>query len=156
MLLLGHVRSVTRSMSQSRKYRGYDTERLVSRYLRTWWPFALPTGAGRSGSDVTGVPYIDIEVKARADFQPKQWIDQVSKRTETSGALPVVVCRLNGQKADVGNYLAFIRFADLVDLLVKAGYAKHAKEVQDSDIARCLDCGVYALGERCKFCREDQ
>ena len=143
-------------MSQSRKYRGYDTEKLVSRYLKQWWPFALPPGAGRSGSDVTGVPYIDIEVKARADFQPKQWIDQVSKRAAVDGDLPVVVCRLNGQKADVGNYLAFLRFSDLVDLLVKAGYAKHAKEIEDKDITRCLDCGVYALGERCQFCREDQ
>ena len=110
----------------------------------------MPTGAGRSGSDVTGVPYIDIEVKARADFQPKQWIDQVSKRTETSGALPVVVCRLNGQKADVGNYLAFIRFADLVDLLVKAGYAKHAKEVQDLDISRCTGCGEWTTDRQCR------
>ena len=78
-------------MSQSRKYRGYDTEKLVSRYLKQWWPFALPTGAGRSGSDVTGVPYIDFEVKARADFQPKQWIDQTEKRTTATGDLPVVV-----------------------------------------------------------------
>ena len=142
-------------MSQSRKYRGYDTERLVSRYLKQWWPFALPTGAGRSGSDVTGVPYIDIEVKARADFQPKQWIDQVSKRTAASGGLPVVVCRLNGQRADVGNYLAFIRFADLVDLLVKAGYSKHANEVKESDIQRCTGCGEWTVAGNCKSC-EDQ
>jgi hypothetical protein len=143
-------------MSQSRKYRGYATEKLVAQFLTKWWPFALPNGAGRSGSDVTGVPYIDFEVKARADFQPKQWIDQVSKRTETSGGLPVVVARLNGQGVDVGNYLAFLRFSDLVDLLVRAGYAKHAKEIEDKDITRCLDCGVYGLGERCQFCREGQ
>jgi hypothetical protein len=142
-------------VSQNRKYRGYDTERLVSRYLRQWWPFALPAGAGRSGSDVTGVPYIDFEVKARASFQPKQWIDQVSKRAETSGGLPVVVCRLNGQRAEVGNYLAFLRFSDLVDLLVKAGYAKHAKEIKESDIRRCNQCGEWTIDDPCKFC-EDQ
>jgi hypothetical protein len=142
-------------MSQSRKYRGYDTERLVSTYLRKWWPFALPTGAGRSGSDVTGVPYIDFEVKARADFSPKQWIDQVSKRTETSGALPVVVCRLNGQKTEVGNYLAFLRFSDLVDLLVKAGYAKIDHELTDSDIRRCNGCGEWTIANPCRWC-EDQ
>lgn len=142
-------------MSQSRKYRGYDTEKLVSRYLRQWWPFALAAGAGRSGSDVTGIPYIDLEVKARASFQPKQWIDQVSKRTETSGGLPVVVCRLNGQKTDVGNYLAFVRFSDLVDLLVKAGYAKHPKELTDADIKRCEGCGEWTINGQCKSC-EDQ
>jgi len=139
-------------MSQSRKYRGYDTERLVSTYLRKWWPFALPTGAGRSGSDVTGVPYIDLEVKARADFSPKQWIDQVSKRTAATGDLPVVVCRLNGQKAEVGNYLAFLRFSDLVDLLVKAGYAKHDHKLKDSDIRRCKECGEWTINDPCNWC----
>ena len=142
-------------MSQSRKYRGYDTEKLVSRYLKQWWPFALPTGAGRSGSDVTGVPYIDFEVKARADFSPKQWIDQTEKRTKISGGLPVVVCRLNGQKTDVGNYLAFLRFSDLVDLLVKAGYAKHAKELQDSDVKRCNQCGGWTTNEQCESCEQE-
>ena len=143
-------------MSQSRKYRGYKTEKLVAEYFSKWWPFALPTGAGRSGSDVTGVPYFDIEVKARADFQPKAWIDQVGKRSTENGDIPLVVSRLNGQGAEVGNYLAFMRLSDLVDLMRKAGYDKFQHKVQDSDISRCLDCGVYALGERCKFCREDQ
>ncbi len=115
----------------------------------------MATGAGRSGSDVTGIPYIDLEVKARASFQPKQWIDQVSKRTEASGGLPVVVCRLNGQRADVGNYLAFVRFSDLVDLLVKAGYAKHPKELTDADIKRCDGCGEWTIKGICKSC-EDQ
>ena len=142
-------------MSQSRKYRGYATEKLVSDYLRAWWPFALPTGAGRSGSDVTGVPYIDLEVKARADFSPKQWIDQVSKRSAATGDLPVVVCRLNGQKAEVGNYLAFLRFSDLVDLLVKAGYAKHDHKLTDSDIRRCNQCGEWTINDPCNWC-EDQ
>jgi hypothetical protein len=142
-------------MSQSRKYRGYATEKLVAQFLTRWWPHALPTGAGRSGSDVTGVPYIDLEVKARADFQPKPWIDQVSKRTETSGALPVVVCRLNGQKTEVGNYLAFLRFSDLVDLLVKAGYAKIDHELTDSDIRRCNGCGEWTIANPCRWC-EDQ
>jgi hypothetical protein len=141
-------------VSQSRKYRGYDTERLVSTYLRKWWPFALPTGAGRSGSDVTGVPYIDFEVKARADFQPKQWIDQTEKRTKTSGGLPVVVCRLNGQRTDVGNYLAFLRFSDLVDLLVKAGYAKNANEIKDADIKRCKECGEWTINDPCNWCEQ--
>lgn len=143
-------------MSQSRKYRGYKTEKLVAEYFSKWWPFALPTGAGRAGKDVTGVPYFDIEVKARADFQPKAWIDQVEKRSTENGDIPLVVSRLNGQGAEVGNYLAFMRLSDLVDLMRKAGYDKFQHKVQDSDISRCLDCGIYALGERCKFCREDQ
>ena len=143
-------------MSQNRKYRGYATEKLVAKYFANWWPFALSTGAGRSGSDVTGVPYFDIEVKARADFQPKAWIDQTEKRTTENGDKPLVVCRLNGQGEAVGNYLAFMRLSDLVDLMRKAGYDKIDHKLLDKDIKRCLDCGVYALGERCHFCREEQ
>jgi hypothetical protein len=144
-------------MSQSRKHRGYKTERLVAEYFaNNGWQYALATGAGRSGSDVTGVPYFDIEVKARASFQPKAWIDQVGKRTTGKGEIPVVVSRLNGQGSDVGSYLAFLRLSDLVDLMRKAGYDDFAHKLSDADIKRCLDCGVYALGERCKFCREEQ
>ena len=144
-------------MSQSRKHRGYKTERLVAEYFsQNGWPYALATGAGRSGSDVTGVPYFDIEVKARASFQPKAWIDQTVKRTTGSGETPVVVSRLNGQGAEVGNYLAFMRLSDLVDLMRKAGYDDFAHKLADSDIKRCLGCGVYDLGERCKLCREEE
>jgi hypothetical protein len=49
-----------------------------------------------------------------------------------------------------------LRLGDLVELLVAAGYDKRKDVVEDKDITRCLDCGVYALGERCQFCREDQ
>lgn len=140
-----------RSMSQSRKYRGYATEKLVAKFLSLWWPHALATGAGRGGKDVTGIPYIDIEVKARASFQPKEWIDQVRKRTVKTGDLPLVVCRLNGQGADVGNYLAFMRLSDLVDLLVKAGYDKLDHELTDADIHRCK-CGQWTIKQQCDQC----
>lgn len=142
-------------MSQSRKYRGYATEKLVAQFFSKWWPYALSTGAGRSGTDVTGIPYFDIEVKARADFQPKAWIDQVRKRTTENGDIPLVVCRLNGQQADVGNYLAFMRLSDLVDLMRKAGYAKHDHELTDKDIQRCNGCGEWTVAGQCKSC-EDQ
>jgi hypothetical protein len=142
-------------MSQSRKYRGYATEKLVAKFLSLWWPHALATGAGRSGKDITGIPYVDIEVKARSSFQPKEWIDQVRKRTDETGALPLVVCRLNGQGMDVGNYLAFMRLSDLVDLLVKAGYDKLDHELKDADLKRCSGCGEWTITNQCKWC-EDQ
>jgi hypothetical protein len=140
------------SMSQSRKYRGYATEKLVAQFFSQWWPYALSTGAGRSGSDVTGVPYFDIEVKARADFQPKAWIDQVRKRTTENGDIPLVVCRLNGQQADVGNYLAFMRLSDLVDLMRKAGYDKIDHKLTDKDIRRCNQCGEWTINDPCNWC----
>ncbi len=142
-------------MSQSRKHRGYATEKLVAQFFSQWWPHALPTGAGRVGSDVIGVPYFDIEVKARASFQPKAWIDQVRKRTTENGDIPLVVSRLNGQGMDVGNYLAFMRLSDLVDLMRKAGYDKFEHQLTDADIKRCQGCGEWTLSDQCKSC-EDQ
>lgn len=143
-------------MTQSRKHRGYKTERLVAQYFsENGWPYALATGAGRSGSDVTGVPYFDIEVKARSSFLPKAWIDQTVKRATGSGETPVVVSRLNGQGEQVGNYLAFMRLSDLVDLMRKAGYDDFAHTLTDADIKRCNGCGEWTFTGQCKSC-EDQ
>ena len=52
-------------MSQSRKHRGYATQRIVAEYLQAnGWEHALPVGAGRDGSDITGIKGLDIEIKA--------------------------------------------------------------------------------------------
>jgi len=142
--------------SQSRKHRGYKTERLVAQYFAdNGWQYALATGAGRSGSDVTGVPYFDIEIKARSTFSPKAWIDQTEKRATENGDIPLVVSRLNGQGEQVGNYLAFMRLSDLVDLMRKAGYDDFAAKLDDKDVRRCKGCGEWIFRELCKSC-EDQ
>ena len=65
--------------SQHRKHRGMRTQKIVADYMRQWFPFADSAGAGRQGSDVLNVPF-DVEVKARAGFQPKQVMDQLKSR----------------------------------------------------------------------------
>ena len=106
---------------QSRKHRGYRTQKLVAEYLAArGWPFAESTGAARQGADVTGTPDIAIEVKARAAFEPLAWIRQAVKAAD--GRLPFVVFRCNGQGEQVGDYPALIRTEDLVALLRQAGY----------------------------------
>ena len=58
-------------MTQARKHRGYSSQRIVADWFTVnGWPYAEPVGAGRAGSDVTGMPGIDIEVKARRGFDP--------------------------------------------------------------------------------------
>lgn len=53
-------------VSSSRVQRGYQSQRLVAEYFRTnGWPYAQPAGSGRSGTDITGVIGVDVEVKAR-------------------------------------------------------------------------------------------
>lgn len=134
-------------MSQARKHRGYRTEKVVAAYLKSWWPHAEATGAGRSGKDVTGVPF-DCEIKARTGFSPKAWIDQVKARTSDSGELGFCVLRLNGQGEDVRDYAALIRFEDLVNLLRKGGFIEGAPEV-----TRCKGCGSWLYGScECSAC----
>jgi hypothetical protein len=140
--------------SQSRKYRGFSTERVVAKYLSTWWPHAdIGRGAGK---DITHVPFIDMEVKARSAFQPKQFIDQVIKRASKSNDLPIVVCRLNGQgEGNPQDYLAFMRLGDLVGLLVQAGYAKIPGDLDTLEPMRCKMCGAWAFTETCRTCEVD-
>ena len=140
--------------SQHRKHRGYRTEKVVAEYLSEWWPTALPNGAGRSGNDVTGVP-IALEVKARSAFSPLAWINQVSKRSEAGGDLPVVVCRMNGQGEDASKYLAFMRMGDLVNLLLAAGYGDLQANVRELEPTRCDKCGAWKFKEvPCRTCEK--
>jgi len=111
--------------SQHRKHRGFRTERVVATYLQQWWSGAA-VGRG-NGKDIVNIP-IDIEVKARSDFNPMEYIRQGRKRTEKSGELTTVVCRMNGQGEDAAEYLAFLPFSDLVQLLIKAGYTDFQQE----------------------------
>jgi len=140
--------------SQSRKHRGYRTEKVVAEYLSQWWPHALANGAGRSGNDVTGVPF-NLEIKARSAFQPKAWIDQVSKRSESVGELPLVVARMNGQGEDASQYLAFMRVGDLVNLLLAAGYGDLQSNVRELEPQRCNKCGAWTFKDvECRTCKK--
>jgi hypothetical protein len=140
-------------VSQSRKHRGFRTERVVAEYLKHWWDGAS-VGRG-SGRDILNVPF-DCEVKARTGLDIKGTLRQIESRTSESGLLGFATFSLNGQGETPSDYVAMLRLGDLVQLLLDAGYKDRVDKVKDSDISRCLDCGVYALGERCKFCREDQ
>ena len=139
-------------MSQSRKHRGFRTERVVAEYLKHWWDSAS-VGRG-SGRDILNVPF-DCEVKARTGLDVKGTLRQIEDRTAKSGLLGFACFRLNGQGEHASDYVAMLRLSDLVGLLLEAGYKDRKDTVQDSDITRCLDCGIYALGERCRYCRED-
>ena len=110
-------------MSQSRKHRGYATQRIVAEYLKEQgWQHALPVGAGRDGSDVTGIPNVDIEIKARTNLDLSGLMRQLSERKKSTG-LGVGVLRLNGQgEKSVEQFVAVLTLADLVYLLKASGY----------------------------------
>ncbi len=135
-------------MANSRRARGFRTERVVAEYLSTWWPHAC-VGRG-SGKDILNVPF-DAEVKSRTGFQPLAYIKQLKVRTDSSGELGFGVLRLNGQGEDAAEYCAVIRLADLLPLLILK-YGHLDKEPTEADIDRCTVCGAYMI-RRCLTCQ---
>ena len=138
-------------MTRHRKDRGLRTERVVAAYLSQWWRSA---GIGRgAGKDITNVPF-DIEVKARSAFQPLEWLRQVTKRSGGK-ELPIVAVRMNGQGENAAEYLAFMRFGDLVQLLLQAGYGDIQTDSDKLEPERCTVCGSWKLiGVPCRLCKE--
>ena len=141
--------------SQARKNRGLRTERVVAQYLSQWWKGAA-VGRG-NGKDCINVPF-DLEVKARSQFDPMGFLRQSRKRTEKSGELSLVVCRMNGQGEDAAEYLAFLKFSDLVQLLIKAGYADFQIDTDKLEPERCRICGSWKFincpCRTCALCKE--
>ena len=134
--------------SQARKHRGFRTERVVAEYLSTQWQGAC-VGRG-SGKDIVNVPF-DVEVKARAGFQPMAYLKQLKARTSISGELGFGVIRLNGQGEDAADYACIIRLADLLPLLILK-YGHLDKEPTEADIDRCSGCGSYMI-RKCLTCQ---
>ena len=136
-------------MSQSRKHRGFRTERVVAEYLRRWWEGAS-VGRG-SGRDILNVPF-DCEVKARTGLDIKGTLRQIESRTSESGLLGFACFRLNGQGEQPSDYVAMLRLGDLVQLLRDAGYEKRKDIVEDKDIRRCNQCGEWTINDPCNWC----
>ena len=106
----------------NRKQRGYDSQRIVADYLREWWPYAEPVGAGRPGSDVTGVVGVDIEVKARRELDLTGTLRQQQARLRAN-TVPVAVIRPDGfGPARVAEWPVVMPLSVAVQLLREAGY----------------------------------
>jgi len=149
VLSLGSALSVKLLMAnQARKHRGFRTERVVAQYLSTVWQGAC-VGRG-SGKDIVNVPF-DVEVKARAGFQPLAYLKQLKARTAISGELGFGVIRLNGQGEDAREYAAIIRLEDLLPLLTLK-YGHLDTEPTEADIDRCEACGSYMI-RKCLTCQ---
>jgi hypothetical protein len=104
----------------SRKQRGSTTQTEVARWFTAHgWPYAESTGAGRPGSDITGIPGLACEVKARRQFSPLAWIRQAS----LGNGLPFVVHRPDGMgEKSVADWPVTLRLRDFTSLLQTAGY----------------------------------
>ena len=110
-------------MSQHRKHRGYASQRILAKYLADHgFPYAESTGAGRSGSDITGTIGIDWEVKARRGFPVNEAMKQMKERVKQND-IPVAVLRADGMGPEsIENWPAIMPLGVLVWLLREAGY----------------------------------
>lgn len=111
--------------NHSRVQRGLKSQDIVAKYFAAHgWPYALSAGSGRQGSDVTGVPGLDIEVKARRGINVAMAMKQLRERHQ-EGVLPVAVLRLDGQgESHIADWPAIVPLGVFLDLLKAAGYDK--------------------------------
>ncbi len=135
-------------MANSRRTRGFRTERVVAQYLSTVWSYAT-VGRG-NGKDIVNVPF-DCEVKARKGFNPLEVIKQYKARTALSGELGFAVLRLNNQGENAEDYACIIRLGDLLPLL-QLKYGHLDNQPTEADIDRCSGCGSYMI-QRCLTCQ---
>ena len=108
--------------SQSRKHRGYRSQKVFAEYINDIFPYAEPTGAGRSGQDILSTPGVWFELKARTGFNPLAALKQMEKENE-SFDLEVAVLRMNGQgEKSIGEWVVCMRVDTLKRLLIEANY----------------------------------
>lgn len=138
-------------MSRHRKDRGLRTERVIVEYLSQWWS-GLAVGRG-AGKDIVNFP-MDVEIKARADFSPQEYLRQSKKRGAISGEPSFVICRMNGQGETPESYLAFTDLQTLVQILLKAGYADIKPKSVQLEPIYCTCGNTIMEGSTCQVCEK--
>lgn len=111
------------STLRNNRHKGAKTQALVAEWYQRLWPTANSQGGGAAGRDVRGVP-LDIEVKARREFNPMEWIRQGRKRMrpETDELPPHVVLRpicAGGVGENVAEFLVIRRMDDDTAILAE-------------------------------------
>lgn len=119
-------------MTQARKHRGMRSQKvLADYYVSHGWPYAESTGAGRAGVDITGMPGLAPEVKARRNFEPVAWL----KQADREAGVPFVVFRPNGMgEANVGKWGVLMSVDEHTKLLRAAGYGDPLEDGADEHV----------------------
>lgn len=99
-------------MGTARQNRGRRTNQVVAQWLREHGhPDAVATFGSEPGRDIKNVEFSAIEVKARRDFRPLEWLRQASKNAGVD--CPCVIMRCDGQgEQSVGDYLVIRRLRE--------------------------------------------
>ena len=105
------------TQSRSRVHRGYRSQKVVADWFRDHgWSYAEPTGAGRVGVDVLGMPGWACEVKARHGFNMTGYLKQAT--SERRHGLPFVVIRPDGYgEKRIGEWGVLLTLEDFTTLM---------------------------------------
>lgn len=111
------------SRAQSRKHRGYATQRLIAKRWKEngMAPYAVPVGAGESGEDILNPPKgLVIEVKARDTVSLQAALKQAIK--SNPNAIPWIIWRHNGQgESNMDDWTVTMRLKDAESLWRNSG-----------------------------------
>jgi hypothetical protein len=108
--------------AQSRKHRGYATQRLLASWFRRrGHPFATAIGAGESGIDIRYMLGLAPEVKATSKGDLLAALRQAT--ANRGKGLPFVIWRPNGYGPErIGQWVVALTLEDASKLLADAGY----------------------------------
>lgn len=122
------------SRAQSRKHRGYKTQRLIADRWRDNGiaPWAKAVGAGESGNDILDAPGLKTEIKARDAVTLPASLRQA--RSDPGDGTPIVIWRHNGQgEAQMDEWTVTLSLVDFEALLLKARSWDQARSTRAYD-----------------------
>ena len=122
--------------AESRKHRGYKTQRNVAVFLQRWFIHATSNGAGSQGSDVLNVPF-DVEVKARDRPSISEAFNQLKARGSDLPGLVVFI--MNGQGDDASQYLAIMKLGDMMEAISRCKCGSRKANDIECQVCRKLD-----------------
>ena len=122
--------------AESRKHRGYKTQRNTALFLQRWFPHATSAGAGTQGSDVIHVPF-DVEVKARDSPSITEAYNQLKARNSKAPGL--IVFRMNGQGDDASQYLAIMKLGEMMEAISRCKCGSWTDKSFECQVCKELD-----------------
>lgn len=83
------------TLNESRKARGMKAQVHCADFLRVIFPWVNTVSGAASGRDLRNTPGLAVEVKARRDFTPQEWLRQ-SDRNSDDDEFPIVIWQPDG------------------------------------------------------------
>jgi hypothetical protein len=104
-------------MTDNRVSRGRKTQVITADYLKPVFPDAKSLAASLPGKDIENTEGWACEVKARREFKPTTWADQMAKR-DRDDEWSFCVMRPDGYGPErVNKWLTFMLFEDMRALI---------------------------------------